>query len=112
MEMFCTPSERIEIGRRVFAHELANKEAAAEYGVAEQSIYQYVREYLKSAGLPPYSRMQLKCRHRGRSPWSWRIESGAFLLVDCLLEVEIFVFPPKGEPLLLDFLVFTHTEIT
>ena len=58
--MFCTPSERIEIGRRVFAHELAKKEAAAEYGVAEQSIYQYVREYLKSAGLPPYSRMQLK----------------------------------------------------
>jgi len=34
--MFCTPSERIEIGRRVFAHELTNKEAAAEYGVAEQ----------------------------------------------------------------------------
>ena len=51
MEMFCTPSERIEIGRRVFAHELTNKEAAAEYGVAEQSIYQYVREYLKSAGI-------------------------------------------------------------
>ena len=49
--MFCTPSERIEIGRRVFAHELTNKEAAAEYGVAEQSIYQYVREYLKSAGI-------------------------------------------------------------
>ena len=49
--MHCTPSKRIEIGRRVFAHELTKQEAAAEYGVTEQSIYQYVREYLKSAGI-------------------------------------------------------------
>lgn len=42
----------MDIGRRVFAHEPTKKEATtAEYDVTEQSIYQYVREYLKSAGI-------------------------------------------------------------
>ena len=49
--MYYAPSKRIEIGRRVFAHELTKKEAAAEYDVTEQSICQYVRECLKSAGI-------------------------------------------------------------
>ena len=51
MKTYCAASKRLEIGRRVFARELTEKEAAAEYDVTEQSIYQYVREYLKSAGI-------------------------------------------------------------
>ncbi len=49
--MYHTPSERMEIGRRVFAHKLTKKEAAAEHDITEQSIYRYVRECLKSAGI-------------------------------------------------------------
>lgn len=49
--MFYTPSERVSIGRRVFAHEITKEEAAREYSVSIQSIVNYVREYMKSAGI-------------------------------------------------------------
>ena len=36
--MFYTPSERVSIGRRVFAHEITKEAAAKEYSVSVQSI--------------------------------------------------------------------------
>jgi hypothetical protein len=49
--MFHTPNERVSIGRRVFAHEITKEEAAREYSVSIQSIVNYVKEYMKSAGI-------------------------------------------------------------
>ena len=49
--MFYTPSERVSIGRRVFAHEITKEAAAKEYSVSIQSIINYVKEYMKSAGI-------------------------------------------------------------
>ena len=49
--MFCAPSERAGIGKRVFAHEITKEEAAREYSVSIQSIVNYVKEYMKSAGI-------------------------------------------------------------
>ena len=69
MKTYCAPSKRMEIGRRVFARELTEKEAAAEYGVAEQSIYQCVRECLKSAGIDGVQKAiesYVKCFNEGR----------------------------------------------
>ena len=51
--MFYTPNERVGIGRRVFAHEITKEEAAREYSVSIQSIVNYVKEYMKSAGIKP-----------------------------------------------------------
>ena len=49
--MFHTPNERAGIGRRAFAHETAKEEAAREYSVSIRSIVNYVKEYMKSAGI-------------------------------------------------------------
>ena len=49
--MFYAPSERASIGRRVFAHEITKEDAAKEYSVSMQSIINYVKEYMKSAGI-------------------------------------------------------------
>lgn len=49
--MFYTPSERVGIGRRVFAHEITKEAAAREYSVSIQSIVNYVKENMKSAGI-------------------------------------------------------------
>lgn len=45
--------EKLDIGRRVYEHEIDRKEAADRLGVTEQTIYLYVREYLKSIGIDP-----------------------------------------------------------
>ena len=50
--MYYTPKERVDIGRRVFARELTQQDAARQYGVSQQSIVNYVREYMKGKGIP------------------------------------------------------------
>jgi transposase-like protein len=45
--------EKLDIGRRVYAHELTAKEAAEQNDVTVQTIYLYVREYQKSIGVDP-----------------------------------------------------------
>ena len=51
--MYYTPRERLEIGRRVFAHALAKEEAAKECGVTIPCIVNYAREYMKEDGIKP-----------------------------------------------------------
>ena len=46
------PKEREDIGKRIFTHEITKKEAAEEYGVSEQPIVNYVREYMKANKIP------------------------------------------------------------
>ena len=50
--MYYTPKERVDIGRRVFARELTQQDAARQYGVSQQSIVNYVRKYMKGEGIP------------------------------------------------------------
>ena len=49
--MLHAPNERASIGRRVFAREITKEDAAREYSVSIQSIINYVKEYMKSAGI-------------------------------------------------------------
>ena len=51
--MYYTPKERLEIGRRVFAHALTKEEAAKECGVTIPCIVNYVKEYMKENGIKP-----------------------------------------------------------
>lgn len=50
--MYHTPKERMDIGRRVFAHELSKEDAAREYEVSVQSIVNYVKDYMKESRIP------------------------------------------------------------
>ncbi len=45
--------EKLNIGRRVYEHELTVKDASEAFGTSQQTIYLYVREYLKSIGVDP-----------------------------------------------------------
>ena len=51
--MYYTPKERLEIGRRVFAHALTKEEAAKEYDVTIPCIVNYVKEYMKANNIKP-----------------------------------------------------------
>ena len=51
--MYYTPKERLEIGRRVFAHALTKEEAAKKCGVTIPCIVNYVKEYMKENGIKP-----------------------------------------------------------
>ncbi len=50
-QMFYASSERASTERRVFAHEITKEDAAKEHSVSMQSIINYVKEYMKSAGI-------------------------------------------------------------
>lgn len=50
--MFYSAQERIDIGRKVFTHEISKSEAAKEYMVSENSIIKYVKEYMKANNIP------------------------------------------------------------
>ncbi len=43
--------EKLDIGRRVYEHELTVKEASEAHGTSQQTIYLYVREYLALVNL-------------------------------------------------------------
>lgn len=43
--------ERLDIGRRVYEHEVAKEDAARQLGVSVQCVY--VREYMRSIGIEP-----------------------------------------------------------
>lgn len=49
--MYYLPKQRVDIGRKVFTHEMSREEAAREYEVSGQSIVNYVREYMKESGI-------------------------------------------------------------
>lgn len=49
--MYYTAEQRVDIGRRVFAHEISKEAAAREYSVSIQSIVNYVKEYMGQAGI-------------------------------------------------------------
>ncbi len=48
-----TREERLDIGRRVYRGELNRFEAAAEYGISEQTARDYMRLYRDANALPP-----------------------------------------------------------
>jgi transposase len=50
--MYYSAQERLDIGRKVFNHQISKEEAAREYGVSMQSIINYVKEYMRSANIP------------------------------------------------------------
>lgn len=50
--MFYTTLQRIDIGRKVFTHEMTKSEASKEFMVSEQSIVNYVKEYMKANKIP------------------------------------------------------------
>ena len=50
--MYYSMQERVDIGRKVFNHQITKEEASRQYGVSMQSIVNYVREYMKTAKIP------------------------------------------------------------
>ncbi len=51
--MMYTPEERPDIGRRIYDGELSRYEAAAQYGISEQTARNYMRMYRDANHLPP-----------------------------------------------------------
>ncbi len=51
--MYYAAEQRAGIGRRVFAHEITKEAAAREYSVSIQSIVNYVKGYMRQAGIKP-----------------------------------------------------------
>lgn len=51
--MYYTQKERIEIGCRVFTHEITKEEAAKQYDVTIPCIVNYVKEYMKVNNIKP-----------------------------------------------------------
>ena len=47
-----TREERLDIGRRVYDGEINRFQAAAEYGISEQTARNYMRQYRFTNGLP------------------------------------------------------------
>lgn len=50
--MYYMPKDRLDIGRKVFTHELTKEAAAREYSVSVQTIINYVKEYMKENHIP------------------------------------------------------------
>ena len=50
--MYHSAQERLDIGRKVFNHQISKEEEAREYGVSMQSIINYVKEYMRSTNIP------------------------------------------------------------
>ena len=48
-----TLEERLDIGRRIYDGELSRYEAAAQYGIGEQTARNYMRMYRDANHLPP-----------------------------------------------------------
>ena len=46
-----TKEERIDIGRRLYTHEISFDEAIQQYWLSEQALRNYVKEYKESVGL-------------------------------------------------------------
>lgn len=46
-----TEEERLDIGRRVYTHELTEAEACAEYDLGTTSVERYVQKYKVSQGI-------------------------------------------------------------
>ena len=53
LAMKYTPEERLDIGRRIYDGELSRYEAAAQYGIGEQTARNYMRMYRDANHLPP-----------------------------------------------------------
>ena len=51
-----TREQRIDIGRRVFTHEISHVDAESSYGVARSCIDRYIREYKIANGIPTETR--------------------------------------------------------
>jgi hypothetical protein len=52
--MFYTPSERVGIGKRVFAHELTKEKVAREHSFSIQNVYKTLTTAIVGT-LPPYT---------------------------------------------------------
>jgi len=50
--MYYTAKERLDIGNKVYTHYMTKEEAAREYQISEYVVISYVKEYLKSIGVP------------------------------------------------------------
>ena len=50
-----TAEERLDIGRRIYDGELTRYEAAAQYGISDQTARYYMRLYRDANQLPPKS---------------------------------------------------------
>ena len=48
-----TEEERLDIGRRIYNSEISRYEAAAEYGISDQTAREYMRLYRDVNQLPP-----------------------------------------------------------
>ena len=53
LTMKYTLEERLDIGRRIYDGEITKYQAAAEYGISDQSARDYMRLYRDSNNLPP-----------------------------------------------------------
>lgn len=47
-----TLEERMDIGRRMYLHEITYKEAMQMYGLSESCAHKYMTEYKRSQGIP------------------------------------------------------------
>ena len=47
-----TKDQRIDIGRRVFTHEISRQEAITKYDICSTSLDKYIREYKIANGIP------------------------------------------------------------
>lgn len=45
-------TEKIDIGRQVYTHEIGRMEAAAKYGICMTTIENYIKEYKQANGMP------------------------------------------------------------
>lgn len=51
--MYYPRSKQLEIGRRVFTHEITKEAAAREYGTSQDGIVECVKEYMRSEKIKP-----------------------------------------------------------
>ena len=79
-----TKEQRIDIGRRVFTHEISHVDAESRYGVARSCIDRYVREYKIANGIPTETR-------------SDKPENAALAKQDPTLDIEAYKAMSKEE---------------
>ena len=70
-----THEERLGIGKRVYEGELNRYQAAAEYGISEQTARNYMRQYRFANGLPAKGPGK-KSSHESVQPKPVVLESG------------------------------------
>lgn len=50
--MWYTGNEKLDIGRRVYAHEISKEEACKEYNISITTVVNYVKLYLNAHNIP------------------------------------------------------------